>query len=325
MTDDIKITFYEPWMEQQVIEHFCKQYGNTKEQFTQFFQNFYNHDFQKDKAIKIVAMSGNEVAGFASFCRWDYVFFGKKINSLQCGNVIISENFRGKGVYNRMLNFLNENHSELQIDLLVGFPIKEIVKLYLKSGWVNPFNLSWYIEIINIFSVFFKVNTTKINELFYNSPKYIYTTPNKNKIELEKNEIFHNWHKSYNFSNNYFYYSFIEGENKIEFALRITERKKVLKELIIGDIYTNSTDLIFIEKGFKKLKKNALKTGFISFLSIATNDSNSDSVINKVILNLKFRKIEKDIKFIYKNFTLEESLLSNPKNWVLYRRDLDTW
>ncbi|MBL7935678.1 MAG: GNAT family N-acetyltransferase, partial [Bacteroidia bacterium] len=155
MKDNIKITFYEPWMSEQIIALFCKQYGNSIEQFSEFFSKFYENDFQKNDAIKVVAVSENVVAGFASFCKWPYFIPSKNINSFQCGNVIIGEDFRGKGLYNRMLNFINERHEELKIDLIIGFPIKEIVKLYLKSGWKNPFNLSWYIKPLNIFSIVF--------------------------------------------------------------------------------------------------------------------------------------------------------------------------
>ena len=43
------------------------------------------------------------------------------------------------------------------------------------------------------------------------------------------------------------------------------------------------------------------------------------------VLKLLVKKIEKDIKFIYRNFNVDENLISEPSNWVLYRRDLDTW
>ena len=323
--NEIKITLHEPWMKQQVVDSFCKQYGNSVEQFSEFFSKFYDNDFQKGNSLRLVAILGDVVAGFASFCKWPYKVYGKEINSLQCGNVIISENFRGKGLYNKMLDYLNEHHSRFKIDLIIGFPIKEILKLYLKSQWKNPFNISWYISVTNIFSVLFPVNKKKMESLFLTEPKYQINSPYSNKIELVKTKEFFTWHKSYNFIFDYYFFR-IEHENEyIEFTLKINYREKFIKELIIGDITTNSHSIDFIKNAFKKLQKAAFKTGFISFISIAINDLDKNALIFKVISNLKFKKIEKDIKFIYRNFNADENLLSNPTNWVLYRRDLDTW
>lgn len=324
MKDNIKITLYEPWMADQVINLFCRQYGNTTEQFSEFFAQFYNHTYQKDKSIRIVAIEGSTVAGFVSLCRWPYSISGKEYNTFQCGNVIISEDFRGKGLYNNMLNFIDENHQSFGIDLIIGFPIKEILKLYLKGGWKNPFNLSWYVKMINIFSIIVPVNKNRINKLYSSQPKFPVNKPT-DKTELIKTNSFVEWHKAYNVTFNYFYFT-VEDQNKyIEFSLKINIRKKIIKELIIGDIVTNSNDPEFIKLAFKKLHQAAFKTGYVSIISIAINDTNRDSQILKEIIQKNYKKIEKDIKFIYKNFTINEELVSKPESWLLYRRDLDTW
>lgn len=324
MQDNIKITFYEPWMESQIIELFCRQYGNSTEQFTQFFSDFYNHEYQKNESIRLVAVSYRTVAGFASFCKWPYVIGGKKTRSFQCGNVIISEDFRGKGLYNRMLNYLNEQHATLNIDLIIGFPIKEIVKLYLKSGWSNPFNLAWYVKPVNPFSLLLPINKQKMASVFSATPSHILNQAG-NRNELEKTPEFYEWHKAYNSIFEYYYFKVEKGNEFVEFALKLNVRKKVIKELIIGEVNTNSSDVVFVTDAFKQLRKKAFKTGFVTLLSIALNDWNKDSVVLKAIENLGYRKIEKDIKFIYKNFMVDEKNVSPPENWVLYRRDLDTW
>jgi hypothetical protein len=324
MQDNIKITFYEPWMDSQIIELFCRQYGNSTEQFTQFFSDFYNHPYQKNESIRLVAVSDKTVAGFASFCKWPYVVAGKKVRSFQCGNVIISEDFRGKGLYNRMLNYLNGQHEQLNIDLIIGFPIREIVKLYLKSGWANPFNLSWYVKPVNVFSLLVPLNKKRMESLFSTTPAHSINNPGS-KTELEKTEEFYKWHKAYNAIFDYYYFKVEKGTEFAEFALKLNIRKKVIKELIIGEVITNSNDAAFVTDAFKQLRKRAFKTGFVTILSVAINDLNKDSVVLKAIQNLGYKKIEKDIKFIYKNFTADEAVVSKPENWILYRRDLDTW
>lgn len=323
MQESIKITFYEPWMDRQVIELFCKEYGNSFEKFSNFFSFFYNHEYQI-KAIRVVAVSGNVVAGFASFCKWPYIIDGKIVNSFQCGNVIINKDYRGKGLYNKMLSFLDEQHDVLNIDLVVGFPIKEILKLYLKGGWKNPFNLSWYIKIINIFSFFLPYNEKRLLKAFKSKPCH-FPILSKGHIELVKDNSFTDWHESFSNDNKYYYYNYEESNSFIEFTLKINIRKKIIKELIIGDINTNCFDFKFLLSGLEKLSKLALKTNTVSILSFALNDSDLNSNLYLALKKAKFKKIDKEIKFIYKNYKTDESIISEPKNWILYRRDLDTW
>lgn len=325
MQDNIKITFYEPWMEQQVIDLFCEEYGNNVDQFTAFFLNFYNNSFQKNRAIKIVAIADKTVAGFVSLSIWPYLIDQNNYNTYQCGNVIINKHFRGKGLYNKMLSFIDENNQSLNIDVIIGFPIKEILKLYIKNGWKNPFNLSWYIKVVNVFSLLFPLNKKLLEKAFYLNPKYLPVKPTYSKIELDKSEEFNAWHKAYNSQNKYYYYHVNHDDFFIEFTLKINIRKHIIKELIIGDINTNTDNHDFITLAFKKLKKAAFSTFQVSIISIAINDENLSSGIKQTIDFLKFRRIEKNIKFIYKNFHVSEDLVSTCSNWNLYRRDLDTW
>jgi len=314
---------YEPWMKDQVVEMFCAEYGNEKQQFNNYYDHFYS-GFQEKRAIRLVIMEDKIVAGFVSFSYWPYLVNGISKNSFQCGNVIINKAYRGKGLYNQLLNYLNENAGKYKIDFIIGFPIKQILKLYLKSNWKNPFNLNWYVKLNNPFGTFFKLGEHTLEKYFKTDKTYIDTFNFEKRNILNIDNSFYEWNKAYNNLSKHFYFSFSEGEKKIEFALKINKRK-FLNELIIGEINTNSNDLAFIYTAIKKLRKQIRKIMGVTIISICLNDHDSNNIIFKTIVKSGFKKIDKDIKFIVNNFTMNEAELLAPQNWQLFRRDIDTW
>lgn len=64
---EIRIVRYEAAMLEQVIDLFCENYGFDTEPTEQAFTQFYEHPLQREKAIRIVALDGDRVAGFQSF------------------------------------------------------------------------------------------------------------------------------------------------------------------------------------------------------------------------------------------------------------------
>jgi len=314
---------YEEWMRDQVIGMFCEQYGNSREQFSDYFTEFYS-GFQKNRAIRLVILSEKKVAGFVSFSYWPYLVQGNACNSYQCGNVIINKDFRGQGLYNKLLDHLNSNAGSYGIDFLVGFPIKEIVKLYLKSGWKNPFNLNWYVKALNPFGILFSVTNEKLAGVFSTTKKYTRTYSRESEIILGVDNEFYAWNEAYNNMTRHFYLNFDKKEDWIEFSVKLNKRK-YFNELILGEINTNSDDPVFIKEALARLKKTASSVTGISFLSVCLNPNGQRKAITKAIEELRFRKINREVKFITKNFRLNETVINDPANWTLYRRDVDTW
>jgi hypothetical protein len=314
---------YEPWMKDQVIEMFCVEYGNEKQQFIDYFDQFYC-GFQENKAIRLVILNEQIVAGFVSFSYWPYRINGKAANSYQCGNVIINKDYRGKGLYNQLLNYVNENALKYKIDFIVGFPIKQILKLYLKSNWKNPFNLNWYVKIINPIGVLFPLNDDSLAKKFNTDKKCIDTFfPDKRNVLIIDQE-FYSWNRKYNNLAKHFNFYFTEGENKVEFSLKINKRKYI-NELIVGEVNANTTELAFIEKGVKSLRRRIGKVPGVTIMSICLNDHDVGNPILHAIKELRFKKLDKDIKFIVNNFNMEDPDFLSPNNWQLFRRDIDTW
>jgi len=322
--DNLVFSFYDQSMRNQVIDLFCEEYGNEKLQFSEYFDNFYNHPFQKDKAIRIVALDESVVAGFVSFSYWPYIINEKPRASYQCGNVIVNKNYRGKGLYNRMLDFLDEQQANLNIDFLVGFPIKPILGLYLKNKWTNLLDINWYVKLINPMGFLFAINQQKLMATFesnYSKTEYI---PRKSHFVLDRNLLFKDWRSKYSNLSPTYYYIFEKKDNWFTCELKFQKRGKYINELIVGDVQTNSTnDESFVFEALAQLKKKARGLKFITILSFCCNEMYNDIVFS-CVKKIGFFKIKNSIHFITKNYKSNLDI-NKAENWVLYRRDIDTW
>src|SRR3954467_5729352 len=96
------IGLYEEWMRPQISKMFSDQYGIREEAFAQLMSDFYEHPFQKNKCIRIIAKEGNMVTGFQSFFYWPYEINGRVYNSYQSGNSLVRPGFRGKGIFQKL-------------------------------------------------------------------------------------------------------------------------------------------------------------------------------------------------------------------------------
>lgn len=317
--------YYESWMRDQVIKMFCKEYNNDESQFSGYFDQFYSNKEYNPESIKIVALDGKKVAGFVSFTLWPYMVHGKAARSFQCGNVIVNSDYRGKGLYNKMLDHLDKVQEKHHIDFLIGFPIKPILGLYLKNKWTHLLNIQWYVKVINPLAYLKSHNPAKFshfaikrkiqNNLKETSPVYLLNTPefckwrDAYKPYLLQNEIY------------YFYYS--NGADEIEFDLKLNNRKYIC-EMMVGDLKSSNYDPVFIRKGLKELTKAIRKTGRVSILSFALNDQCADTTLLHALKRSLFFKIKKDIFFITKKYNPSVKI-DSVSVWKIFRSDLDTW
>lgn len=315
---EIVITWYDDSMRSQVISMFEKEYQLESNSFKSLFSKFYFYPFQKDRCLLIVAMDGKTVAGFQSFFYWPYVVSGKKINSFQSGNSIVHPDYRGRGIFQKMLAFIEQQEKTIGIDLLLGFPVEASFKNFIKDKWQNIFNLQWYLKPANPFAFLNSIPKTRGFSQGLLKPKGFQS----DQMRLSTDEDFFRWRENYSDKNNYYTFTYSSGETEILFHLKKNKRKKILNELIIGNIVPNSNKAIaHIEPALKQLL-TATRWQF-HFVSIAINEE-GDVVVKDILKKLGFRRTEKSIYFIVKPFTNTHFFL-DPRNWVVYRSDIDTW
>lgn len=318
----MEVGLYEDWMKLQVSILFSKQYSVNVNEFSNLINDFYEHPYQKNKSIRIVALEGTTVIGFQSFFYWPYVLNGITYNSYQSGNSLVHPEYRGKGIFQKLLSYIDHHQAELNIDFLIGFPIIDSKNSLLRNNWQNIFKLQWYLKLLNPFSVILPINKSKIDVVFPNSK---HTSYERNDfIRLSNSSEFINWRKDYSKKTEYIYFNYNEAEKNIQFQMKIVLRKKIIKELQIGDIHTNaSDDSQFMLNSFNALAKKAKKLNFLSIITIALNE-HSDLRLIKCLLNGSYKRTNKSIFFMVKPFIKFNGLL-NPNKWIIYRSDIDTW
>lgn len=309
----------------QVRELFINEYGVEHIGINgEFFEKFYNSYYQKDKAIALVAMCGQEVCGFQAFFYWPFTLNGRTINSYQSGNSLVSPKFRGRGIFGKLLSHIESEEYKEKVDFVIGFPVEMSYGSFIRMKWSNPLDLQWFVKIINPASIFNKKNI--------NIQDYGFTTNNISVNEYVKQDCyilsgdsdFVEWRRSVRSHREqqvyYFYYRENDSIFKAELKLKIRGR---IKELIIGGISTNIDDEQFLKSGFNALVKK-IKYSNITILSICLNKDYDKKIIEKILHRNLFFQIKKKIYFIYKNIS-KKYHLDNINNWKLFMIDVDTW
>lgn len=321
---NLQVQLYEDWMKEMVSQLFIQEYKMELNAFVRLFENFYEHPYQSKKSIRIVALDGKQVVGFQSFFYWPYEHNGKTINAYQSGNSLVHPEYRGQGIFQRLLHHIDEYHEQLQVDCLVGFPIDVSVGSLLRNGWKNIFNLNWRIRICNNLSVLRKFNPEKFANAMGSKSEHQskpFTPFSKEKVKLNLTVDFIKWRSNYSNPAQYFTYSFIQGNGNIIFLLKINFRKRFIKELIIGNIIVEDEEAL--SNAIEALCRAVSNSGQISIISIGYNVSCNAS-LNAALERNKFKKIKNEIFFCVKPFNHVDTLMK-PENWEVYRGDIDTW
>jgi hypothetical protein len=317
----IEITWYKDTLRSQVITLFVNEYGVDATEFNALFERFYFHPFQKNKCLLIVAMDGETVAGFQSFFYWPYSFQGKTYTTFQSGNSLVNPLYRGQGLFNKMLSFISNENKTTEIDFLMGFPVDASLRNFKKDNWKNILNLQWYLRLCNPFGFTTSLKGKNFSEgcHYFSGPPAI-----QKVISLNNSEGFSQWRDNYMKKGTYFSYHYKNGTEEIIFHLKKNKRKKLLNELVIGNIlYNNEKSVAHTPAALKALVSKVRGSFSFHFVSIALNEHCSLGFSTE-LKKAGFRRTEKSIYFIVKSFK-ENSFSEDPANWLLFRSDIDTW
>lgn len=313
---------YDDALFDQVIRLFVMEYGVEEKNFGQYFRTFYEHPFQKERCIRAVAMDGDKVAGFQTFFFWPYIYKGKEYKSYQSGNSLVHPDYRGKGIFAKLLSFVEEKAEKSGVDFLMGFPVEASYGSFIRKKWSNVLNLQWFVKRASLLSPLFTPSEEKIHK--YLEPcNYQSTEPNPDKIRLHHSADFMEWRKAYQKATPYYNFVYGKGSSaEVKLTVKFQTRKKYLKEMVIGDIEGAEKSAELVAESVLALCKLATRKNLATFVSLAINPGD-ESLVNQ-LEKAGFKKIEKKIYFIHKALkNLPE--LDVVTNWSLYRADIDTW
>jgi GNAT superfamily N-acetyltransferase len=308
----------------QVIALFCAWYGGRSEERVRNFVQFYDHPFQRNRAIRLVAMDGEKVAGFQSFIYWPYQFGEKRFATFQSGASLVASDYRGRGIFAQLLNHLDGMNDKQHIDFLMGFPVEMSFSSFLRNGWANPFNLTWYAKVIHPLSVLFRNDLASAALQFETRPELIEAYHPKNSYSLTTDREFEEWRRQYrdNFLNRYFHHASPSG--LIRFDLKFNQRGRIV-EVIIGNVLATSPDPTLLDGGIRALVEAVRNHRFVTILTIALNRHFHDESLLKCLRRQIFFRLKPQIHFIVKDVQDRHKDFQNASRWRLYRNDIDTW
>jgi GNAT superfamily N-acetyltransferase len=312
------IVLYQTWMRAQIVELFAMEYGVSVSDFEHTFVAFYEHPFQEGQGVRIVALDGEKVGGFQSFFYWPVSGPFGTARVLQSGNSLVHPEFRGKGLFGKMLDYVEKPGSGVQFDYLIGFPVEMSFGSFMRKKWLNPFDLQWYVRPMRPVRALLSNPEKGLRRAFgERTPLDAAVTPGC--YAIEQSAAFDTYRFGFQ-KDPLFRYTYRSGNNWALFELKLQRRKRVLTELVIGKIASSTSDKDWMEQALQGLINVVNRHTSVSMVSIAINPLAPS--LNEAVQQAGFRKINRSIHFIAKGTKLEQMDWSR---WWVFRGDIDTW
>jgi GNAT superfamily N-acetyltransferase len=315
----MEILAYQDWMKPQVIKMFVEEYGVEESAFELLFTHFYESEFQRERCIRIAAVEGEKVGGFQSFFYWPLTHHGKTVDAWQSGNSLVHPDFRGKGLFSKMLDFIHQPDSGFNAELLIGFPVEMSYNSFIRNNWINPFNLQWYVKMGNPILSLFRIGSTSIPEIFRRDKQEDFNS-NDPCYRVAQSVAFDNYRFGYQ-KDSIGRLQITENDQSIFLEFKIQIRKKIIRELVVGKVLFSSNDEYLNVKLFKKALQKITRALRPSIFSFAYNEHHSSWM--RILDENGFKKHEKKIHFIAKG-KIATSII-DWKVWDIQRGDIDTW
>jgi hypothetical protein len=310
---------YEDWMRPQVVALFDMEYATGTAQFDTLFVKFYEQEFQSKMCIRIVATDGERVAGFQSFFYWPVRINGREVRSYQSGNSLVHPDYRGKGLFGKMLNYIHEPGNGFNAELLIGFPVEASYNSFIRNGWKNPFNLQWYVKPMNPILSLFSSPELQLRKAWGNRSADNFNS-DVSVVNVAQRADFDSYRFAYETGDFYRYIYEKEGKRAF-FELKAQRRKRIIRELVVGKFLTTHADDEFIRGAIRSLIREVRRRANFTLISFAVN--HESRALTVALSELGLRAIEKRIYFIAKGPLADQ--VTDWSNWWMFRGDIDTW
>lgn len=303
-------------MRPQVISLFDMEYG-AGERFERAFSLFYEDPFQKDRAIRIVALDGERVAGFQAFFYWPISVQGRVAKSYQSGNSLVHPEYRGRGIFAGMLNFIADPEAQFDCDFLIGFPVEASYNSFLRNQWKNPLDLQWYVRLVQPVRAMGARTRVALRSAFGDRSPLNMKLPD-GIIAVSQSEEFDAYR--FSFQRGDYYRYFTENSNTL-FEMKYQVRNRFIKELVIGRIIPGDTSADSIERDLVELEEKVRATRSVSLISVAANPYVAE--LASALKRRRYKSIDKKIHMIVKGN--KSQIILDPDRYWIFRGDIDTW
>jgi GNAT superfamily N-acetyltransferase len=310
---------YEDWMRPQVVALFDLEYQTGIDSFDTLFGSFYEHPYQREQCIRLVALDGERVAGFQSFFYWPVVHHGKTLRSYQSGNSLVHPDYRGKGIFGKLLRYIHQPESGFEFDLLLGFPVEASYNSFMRNEWLNPFNLQWYVRMSHPFRSLLTKPDQSLRSALGTRSSCDFTADTRTTY-VEQTQQFDAYRFGYE-TGEFYRWNTSQGGGDAYAELKFQTRKRIIKELVIGKFLVTQHDALFIEQSMHQLVKDIEANAHFTMISMAVNPQ--DALLTAALEKSGFKPIDRKIYFIAKGPYAQE--IKAWSDWWMFRSDIDTW
>jgi hypothetical protein len=311
------VQLYNPTWKERVINLTLHEYPFMEGWFNKRFEALYEHSIQQGRNRILLATEGDELAGMVSYIHWPLDGVEAGCRSYQILGVLVSPNFRGKGVFATLLDAMKRSGIEDNADYLIGFPVPASKPAFVKKGWSHVFDLRWYIRPVNILAAFRRRSFR--GEAFTSTiPEYLQSD---HFLQTSADSAFWNYRGALMPEWPCWWYEFSKDGHRVCIQFRMGMRKG-MNEAIIGKIYAGNAPAAYIRAALASMLKELRREGSTVFVSIAVNPACAAETVKAT--KKMFMKTNKLVHFINLSLT-GQSKGFKPEQWNMMRGDIDTW
>ncbi|MCU1486925.1 MAG: hypothetical protein JWN67_3671 [Actinomycetia bacterium] len=323
MSSELQITSYDDWMRPQVVALFSRQNSTTEADEHAYIDGFFEHPYQRDRCIRLVALDEDKVVGFQAFFFWPYAAGAETFASYQSGRSLVHPEYRGRGIFQRLLCQVEDNPGDFTADFIVGFPVDVSFGSLVRNGFAHVCDLTTYVRLIHPTSVSPKAAPWSLG--FDPTPEVVPAAVAHGQIGRIRSPEFDAWHASFGLAPMYEHFHHGEGAKVLRVDLAYSVRRGRILQVTIGDVVANEQDLQFIHRGMKACLRAIRARREVGLLAIDLNRHSADPTLRDFVRRNRFFDVrQKNNYFLVKALT-ERPMILDPTRWSLFRSDRDIW
>jgi hypothetical protein len=280
----------------------------------------------RQSPLLVCAKDRNIVVSFNSWIPWEFVHNNNRYLGYQSGESATYEEYRGKGIWGRVLKYADGIAKERNIDFFFGFPSTMSYNAFYNAGYHPIGTFNYYLRLIN---PFVKKVAAKMDCNFDDYPPQLLYE--KNKITPVINANYLEWRYLRN-PKDYEVIRYYENNNWAVFIVRkavyYNKRYRIkFPELLLLDCHFTSYNEIFMANAFKHIDR--IYSGKVFYMKTFLNEKvDRGRAIRKhfhikFTSNIRFKSRFEIlcIKIIKKS--IDYTVLFNYYNWDIFPHVID--
>lgn len=312
--------------------------GLTPDVNAQTMEHRFFDGFSRDRSWVIVARHNNRIVGMQTYTYWPYVCETKSFYSVQSGMTLVHPEYRGQGVFSRMLELGDEILRDARVEFAMGFPGVMSFGGFIKDHWHHVMTQVAMVRVIRPFAMIgSRLGRTTSSVKSANarpgllrladiSPalKESRRAFSEGQLHLKPDTGFFDFRYPHS-NTDYILYQFAHGGRETAFICSVIEWAGP-RVLCLGDILTTETSDRQLRRTLRRFVQQVKAQGDVDAVIVWANTG--DLRLFSTLLRSGFLPRGSSGKFVVKPLTINpagDSLILNARKWNTMWGDVDGW